>query len=174
MWCLWPRAKADAAVRRGKGAARIVLRFSSILLVLLLVFQDVPMSSSILRPFHVGSNQTSSSESERKVRRASAHVLEFAPIQSILAMSACESVQPAEALLTPDPLMPLGQDSLFVRVSFIIGSDGHVHSAFVLYSGGAEEDAAVLEAVRGWRYRPALCNGVPTDSEARIRFTIPE
>jgi hypothetical protein len=26
--------------------------------------------------------------------------------------------------------------------------------------------------VRRWRYRPALCNGVPTDSEARVQFGI--
>jgi hypothetical protein len=26
--------------------------------------------------------------------------------------------------------------------------------------------------VRRWRYRPALCNGVPTESEARIQFGI--
>jgi outer membrane biosynthesis protein TonB len=30
----------------------------------------------------------------------------------------------------------------------------------------------VLHAVRAWRYRPALCNGVPTDSEVRVRFTV--
>jgi hypothetical protein len=30
----------------------------------------------------------------------------------------------------------------------------------------------VLRAIGHWRYRPALCNGVPTDAEALIRFTI--
>lgn len=87
-------------------------------------------------------------------------------------LASCESVQPPEALLTPDPPLASEHDSLLVRVSFVIGADGRVHSAFVLYSGSADEDAAVLRAVLGWRYRPALCNGVPTDSEARIRFSI--
>ena len=59
-----------------------------------------------------------------------------------------------------------------VRVSFIIGSDGNVHSAFILNSGSPEEDRLVLRTVNLWRYRPALCNGVPTDSEARVRFMI--
>ena len=77
-----------------------------------------------------------------------------------------------EALLTPDPLLRAKDDDLRVRVSFIVGTDGHVHSAFILDSGGAEEDQLVLHAVRYWRYRPALCNGVPTDSEALIRFSL--
>jgi len=25
-----------------------------------------------------------------------------------------------------------------------------------------------VESVRQWRYRPALCNGVPTDAEVKI------
>ena len=79
---------------------------------------------------------------------------------------------PPEALLTPDPLLHVQSDDLNVRVSFIVGADGQVHSAFVLESGGADEDQSVLRAVRYWRYRPALCNGVPTDSEAQVRFSI--
>ncbi len=89
-------------------------------------------------------------------------------------MPECENVEAPQALLTPDPLLPREPDGLPMRVSFIIGSDGRVHSAFVLYSGGAEDDEAVLHAVRTWRYRPATCNGVPTDSEVRVRFSIRE
>ena len=107
--------------------------------------------------------------------RVSAHMAEFAPVSaSPLAVPKCASVRPPEALLTPDPLFPLQDNNLLVGVSFIIGSDGHVHSAFVTFSGGDDGDQAVLRAVRAWRYRPALCNGVPTDSEARVRFTVHE
>ena len=81
-------------------------------------------------------------------------------------------VRPPEALLTPDPLLHVQHGDLDVRVSFIVGSDGHVHSAFVLDSGGLDQDQIVLRTIRFWRYRPALCNGVPTDSEARVRFSI--
>lgn len=111
----------------------------------------------------------------RGLGRASAHMAEFSPVSaSPLAMPKCASVRPPEALLTPDPLLPPQEHDLLVGVSFIIGSDGHVHSAFVTYSGGDDGDQAVLRAVRAWRYRPALCNGVPTDSEARVRFTAHE
>ncbi len=89
-----------------------------------------------------------------------------------LALPRCGNVRPPEALLTPDPLLHVEEDELNVRVSFIVGTDGHVHSAFVLQSGGPTEDQIVLRAVRFWRYRPALCNGVPTDFEALVRFSI--
>ena len=109
---------------------------------------------------------------EQTLRRAPAHISEFSPVSEPLAVAKCGDVRPPEALLTPDPLLHVQDDDLDVRVSFIVGSDGLVHSAFVLDSGGSDEDQIVLRAVRFWRYRPALCNGVPTDSEARVRFSI--
>ena len=99
------------------------------------------------------------------------HASEFATMAEPMALPRCGDTRPPEALLTPDPLLDRDQD-LRVRVSFIVGTDGHVHSPFILDSGGQEQDELVLRAVRHWRYRPALCNGVPTDSEARIRFRI--
>jgi TonB family protein len=75
-------------------------------------------------------------------------------------------------LLTPDPLLPVQDEDLKVRVSFIIGADGQVHSAFILDSGGPEEDERILRVIRFWRYRPAMCNGIPTDSEALVRFIL--
>ena len=111
-------------------------------------------------------------ESERRLRRVPAHISEFNPVSEPLALPRCGNVRPPEALLTPDPQLPAEDDDAPVRVSFIVGSDGHVHSAFVLNGAGPDEDEAVLRAVRHWRYRPALCNGVPNDSEARVRFIL--
>jgi TonB family protein len=112
------------------------------------------------------------SQLEKNLRRVPAHMSEFAPVSEPLALPKCGNVRPPEALLTPDPLLRVEDDDLRVRVSFIVGTDGHVHSAFVLDSGGPDEDQIVLHAVHYWRYRPALCNGVPTDSEALVRFTV--
>jgi len=106
------------------------------------------------------------------LHRVPAHISEFSPVSAPLDLPRCGDVQPPEALLTPDPPVQVDQDDLHVRVSFIVGTDGHVHSAFVLDSGGPSEDQVVLRAVSSWRYRPALCNGVPTDSEALVRFSI--
>lgn len=110
--------------------------------------------------------------SDKTLHRVPAHISEFAPVSSPLALPKCGNVRPPEALRTPDPLLPVQENEMNVRVSFIVGADGNVHSAFILDSGGLDEDQIVLRAVRLWRYRPALCNGVPTDYEARVRFTI--
>jgi TonB family protein len=109
---------------------------------------------------------------EDQLRRQPAHLSEFSPISEPLAIPRCGDVRPPEALVTPDPLIQLDDENLRVRVSFIVGADGRVHSPFILDSGGAREDQVVLHAIRRWRYRPALCNGVPTDSEARVQFAI--
>ncbi len=118
------------------------------------------------------SDQTALAHREKELHRIPAHISEFTPVSPPLALAKCGDVQPPEALLTPDPVLHFQEDELKVRVSFIVGSDGHVHSAFVLESGGPDEDEVLLHAVRFWRYRPALCNGVPTDSEALVRFSI--
>ena len=125
-----------------------------------------------LSPLRVVPHGVPLTQLEQTLRHAPAHISEFSPVSEPLAVAKCGDVRPPEALLTPDPLLHVQDDDLDVRVSFIVGSDGHVHSAFVLDSGGSDEDQIVLRAVRFWRYRPALCNGVPTDSEARVRFSI--
>jgi TonB family protein len=124
-------------------------------------------SPSLVMPHRVPLTQL-----EKTLGRVPAHISEFSPVSEPLALPKCGNVRPPEALLTPDPLPHVQDDDMNVRVSLIVGSDGHVHSAFVLNSGGPDEDQIVLRAVRFWRYRPALCNGVPTDSEALIRFSI--
>jgi TonB family protein len=85
--------------------------------------------------------------------------------------TSCAANQPPQALATPDPLLDFLASSAKVSVSFIVGTDGRVHSPFILESAGSEPDSTVLQAVKSWRYRPATCNGVPTESEAKIEFS---
>ena len=123
-------------------------------------------------PSRVALNQPALVQLEDRLRRLPAHLSEFSPVSEPLALPRCGDVRPPEALVTPDPLLQLDDENLRVRVSFIVGADGRVHSPFILDSGGPREDQVVLHAVRRWRYRPALCNGVPTESEARVQFGI--
>lgn len=123
-------------------------------------------------PSRVGPDRTGLARLEERLRVMPAHISEFTPVSEPLALPRCGDVRPPEALLTPDPLLQLDDENLRVRVSFIVGADGRVHSPFILDGGGAHEDQVILRAVRRWRYRPALCNGVPTDSEARVQFGI--
>jgi len=126
---------------------------------------DVSARSVVFQP-------GSLSHAESRLHRSPVHISEYSPLSELLALRKCGNVQPPEALLTPDPLLQPQDEYMSVRVSFIVGTDGHVLSPFILDGGGPVEDQILLHAVRRWRYRPALCNGVPTDSEARVRFRV--
>ena len=97
--------------------------------------------------------------------------LQFAFITQAVARARCEADQPPEALTTPNPWMDRGDETMRIVVSFIVGTDGRVHSPFILESAGPSGDPTVLQAVQSWRYRPAMCNGVPTEVEAKIEFS---
>lgn len=107
---------------------------------------------------------------ERQVWASAAHDSEFAAMLHTAGAS-CEASEPPEPLATPNPLLDIADPSSKVRVSFIIGTDGRVHSPLILESAGPSEDRTILDTVRSWRYRPAMCNGTATDTEAKIEFS---
>lgn len=115
--------------------------------------------------------QTVLSDREHQVWKTPTRAAEFTDIPHVSARSRCEDTQPPEALTTPDPLLVPAGAALKVKVSFIIGADGRVHSPLILQSGGPAGDRSVLRTVRSWRYRPATCNGVPTEAEGKIEFS---
>jgi TonB family protein len=95
----------------------------------------------------------------------------LADAAALPAGGSCEVSRPAEALATPDPLLDPTNAGDRVAVSFIIGADGQVHSPVILESAGSDEDRNVLNALRSWRYRPAMCNAAPFESESRVEFS---
>jgi TonB family protein len=117
------------------------------------------------------SDQSSLFKREQKAWNAPSRASEFNEVPHVSARSRCEDTQPPEALATPDPLLVPEAKGVKVKVSFIIGSDGRVHSPLILESAGTTGDRNVLQTVRGWRYRPATCNGVPTEAEGKIEFS---
>jgi TonB family protein len=168
MHVLWNSAAKSAKTTPAKIVVTRVLATS----VLLSVFGCVLAWCAVPEVSRVAGDRAALTRLEETLRRVPVHISEFSPMSEPMALPVCGDVRPPEALLTPDPLLHINDDAPLVRVSFIVGSDGHVHSAFILDSGGPAEDQIVLGAVRFWRYRPALCNGVPTDSEARVRFSL--
>jgi hypothetical protein len=98
---------------------------------------------------------------EQNLRRMPVHISEFVPVAEPLALSGCGDVRPPEALLTPDPMLQVQDDDLHVRVSFIVGSDGHVLSPFILDSGGPEQDQLIL--------RPFAVGGIVLPSATGFR-----
>ena len=111
------------------------------------------------------------SEREHQVFKTPARAAEFSDIPHVSARSRCADTRPPQALTTPDQLLVPTEAGLKVKVSFIIGADGRVHSPLILQSAGPAGDRNVLRTVRAWRYRPATCNGVPTEAEGKIEFS---
>lgn len=75
----------------------------------------------------------------------------------------CETGGPPQPIDTPNPVMKLGEKLV---VDFIIGEDGKTYSPVFLEGGSSSE----LRIIKSWRFRPALCNGVPLDSEGVVTF----
>lgn len=103
--------------------------------------------------------------------KALARASQFVDVIHVSSRPSCLDVQPPEALATPDPLFPPATRGERVTVSFIIGTDGRIHSPLILQSAGLAGDRRVLQTVRTWKYRPATCNGVPTEIEGKIEFS---
>jgi TonB family protein len=118
-----------------------------------------------------GLRRVSLTAREHQLWAPAVHESEFASMPHTTARTSCAATQPPEALATPNPLLEQPEASAKIRVSFIVGTDGRVHSPLILESAGPVEDRTVLDVVRSWRYRPALCNGVPTEAEAKIEFS---
>jgi len=108
---------------------------------------------------------------EARLAKTPVRSSEFADVPHTSARSRCEATHPPEALTTPNPVMENTDPSLKIKVSFIVGTDGRVHSPLILESSGTSEDHAILNTVRAWRYRPATCNGVPTETEGKVEFS---
>jgi TonB family protein len=106
---------------------------------------------------------------ERRAWKVLTHNSQFSDVPHLI-RPRCEDVQPPQALTTPSPLLTSWRERR-VKVSFIIGTDGRVHSPLILESAGPTGDRHVLQAVRAWRYRPATCNGVPTETEGKVEFS---
>lgn len=138
-------------------------------LILLLAFLVESSWASVNQPA-LGPQQQSFAVREQQIWISAARNSKFASMQRASRPS-CENTEPPQALATPNPLLSLRASGHKVTVSFIIGADGHVYSPLILESAGSSADRTVLNTVRSWRYRPATCNGVPTEAEGKIQFS---
>jgi TonB family protein len=114
---------------------------------------------------------TAFEQRERHIAGTLIRAAQFVGMAHIGARTPCAEARPPEPLVTPDPLLTPASEGRHVRISFIIGIDGHVHSPLILESSGIVGDRRVLTTVRTWRYRPATCNGVPTEIEGKVEFS---
>jgi len=138
--------------------------------LLTLILASFSMASSVRVTLRVSSTGPLN-ERERQLWRAPVHSSEFADVPHTSTRSRCEQTHPPEALATPNPILGPSDPGVKVRVTFIVGADGRVHSPLILESAGTAEDHTILNTVRTWRYRPAMCNGVPTETEGKVEFS---
>lgn len=139
--------------------------------MLLLLFAVPPVGLASVRVSPLRLRTATLDDHERSLGMTLGRQSQFSDVPHVTARRRCEQVQLPQALTTPDPLLASAPDRMKVRVSFIIGTDGRVHSPLVLESAGPTGDRRILQTVRTWRYRPATCNGVPTETEEKIEFS---
>jgi TonB family protein len=137
---------------------------------LLLIFIFAVSASASVRTVSPRVSQSVLPDRERQLWKIPNRASEFSDVPHLSARSRCRATEPPQALATPNPLLPAAA-GVKIKVSFIIGADGLVRSPLILQSADAAGDRNVLRAVRTWRYRPATCNGVPTETEGKIEFS---
>ena len=64
-------------------------------------------------------------------------------------------------------------NGLRVLVDFIVNAQGRVESPLILEGSGEANEQLVLSIIQQWRFRPVVCNGVPTNVELRVLFIGP-
>jgi TonB family protein len=147
------------------------LRFMSRLGPILIVFLPALAVAAVSTPAPT-IRQSARAERELRTWKPLLRASQFVDVRHVSASAvACGEVQPPQALTTPSPLMTGTASGKKAKVSFIIGTDGRVHSPLILESAGATGDRTILSTVRSWKYRPATCNGVPTETEGKIEFS---
>jgi TonB family protein len=152
-------------VSRPQRIERSMLRLWPLILIGIPVLAAATVSSSDL-----ADHNSTLRQRERNAWKALTHNFQFIDVPHLSTRSRCEEVQPPQALTTPSPLLTTWRERK-IKVSFIIGTDGRVHSPLILESAGPTGDRHVLQTVRSWRYRPATCNGVPTETEGKVEFS---
>jgi hypothetical protein len=57
-----------------------------------------------------------------------------------------------------------------IVIDFIVGRNGEVEKPVILEGSDPALNSNVLDVISGWRYRPALCDGLPIEAEGRIEL----
>lgn len=89
----------------------------------------------------------------------------FTPVKD--GAHSCAAFTPPQAISERAPV-GLETDAQ-ARLNFVVTRDGEVSGLVVMHlSAGDERD--LVGAVMGWRFRPATCDGVATESEADLEL----
>ncbi|MFY9910024.1 MAG: TonB family protein [Candidatus Sulfotelmatobacter sp.] len=135
------------------------------------IFATSGMSLASVQTPISGLRHSNLTNREHQAWKTPARAAEYSDVPLVSERPRCADSQAPQALTTPDPMLVAPGAGPKVKVNFIIGADGRVYSPLILQSGGRLGDRDVLRTVRSWRYRPATCNGVPTEAEGNVEFS---
>ena len=147
---------------------RLIMRISTLWPLVPILFSTLGAAS--LREHAGSTDRASLLNREQEIFRPAAYEARFQDVPLTAARARCEDTQPPQELATPGPQQVVLEDDA-VTVTFIVGTDGNVHSPLILQGDDSLSNRLVLDAVRHWRYRPATCNGVPTEVEGKVEFS---
>ncbi len=97
----------------------------------------------------------------------------FEPPQDAEVWEDCEHPEPARLLEKPPLQYPSGPTWRLrptVSVYGVVGTDGQLHNLTVIRSGGTLADAATLDNLKRWRFKPKMCDGKPVPEENVIHI----
>lgn len=148
-------------------AQRLIMRITTLWPLVPILLSTLGTAS--LRE-HAGSvDRESLLNREQMIFRPAAYEARFQDVPPAT-RARCEATEPPQELATPGPLQVALEDDA-VTVTFIVGTDGNVHSPLILQGDDSLGNRLVLDAIRHWKYRPATCNGVPTEVEGKVEFS---
>jgi len=130
----------------------------------------IPAAASV-QPGSPRFRQVVLSEREQQHWKTPIRASQFSDVPHVSARSRCENTQPPRLLPARSADGSGGPAGVKVK--------GELHHRrrrtgarpLILESAGLAGDRNVLQTVRAWRYRPATCNGVPTEAEGKIEFS---
>lgn len=101
----------------------------------------------------------------------------FTPPASAIERRACEeSLTPPRGVSTPSPAFPRsvarGTAMATSVLQITVLADGTVTNPQVIRSAGPDVDSSAQRAVRGWKFKPAMCGPEPiaTDIQVEVNF----
>jgi len=84
----------------------------------------------------------------------------------------CDDIQPAEAVDRVQPMYPTGartnHEQGRVTVYAVIETDGSLSHIAVIHRATPDMEAATVEAIRHWHYKPATCGQTPIRVQTSI------
>ena len=102
----------------------------------------------------------------------------FTPPSGVPGMDTCDDPVPPARVKDAIPQIPRGElsrlGSADVYLYGIVGTDGAVHNLAVEFSPHESFTESAIDAVKQWRYTPAMCGdkAVPMETETFVRYFI--